>query len=107
MWASNSSVSQPVAGTNMKRKDPCAAWPRRARRADQQDPHGCSPPNDPGECVESLRAYLPKSALAGVLEEINRWQRAGYSCFTKLLSKLKRRAGAESVLDNLLPVPDD
>jgi hypothetical protein len=47
-----------------------------------------------------------KFTLASVLEEINRWQQAGYSCFAKLLNKLKLRTGAESVLDNLLPVPD-
>jgi len=50
--------------------------------------------------------YLWKFTLASVMEEINRWWQAGHSCFTKLLKTMKLRPCAESVLDNLMPVPD-
>lgn len=56
--------------------------------------------------LESLRLYLPKFTLAGVIEEINRWWQAGQSCFTKLLKKMKLQPRAESILDNVMPAPD-
>src|SRR6516162_5614026 len=56
--------------------------------------------------LESLRLYLPQFTLASVLEEIDRWWQAGQSCFTRLLKRRKLPARVESILDNVLPVPD-
>jgi transposase len=55
--------------------------------------------------LESLRLYLPKFTLQGVMEEIDRWERAGQSCFTRLLDKLKLSCPAETILDKVLPIP--
>src|SRR5580700_3785900 len=41
--------------------------------------------------LESLRLYLPKFTLAGVIEEINRWWQTGESCFARLLKRMKLR----------------
>jgi len=56
--------------------------------------------------LESLRVYLPTFTLPSVMEEINRWWQTGRSCFTKLLNKMKLETPAESILDQVLPVPD-
>jgi transposase len=56
--------------------------------------------------LESLRLYLPTFTLGGVLDEINRWWETGRSCFTKLLNKMKLETPAESILDQVLPIPD-
>ena len=56
--------------------------------------------------LESLRVYLPHYTLGTVMAEIERWERAGQSCFSKLLKKLKLQVGAASVLDQVFPVPD-
>jgi transposase len=56
--------------------------------------------------LESLRLYLPKFTLKGVIEEINRWERAGKSCFTRLLNKLKLQCPAQTILDKVIPIPD-
>jgi transposase len=55
--------------------------------------------------LESLRLYLPKFTLVSVIEEINRWWQVGQSCFTKQLKKMKLQPRAESILDNVMPVP--
>jgi transposase len=56
--------------------------------------------------LESLRVYLPHYTLGTVMAEIERWERAGQSCFSKLLKKLKLQVGAASVLDKVFPLPD-
>jgi transposase len=56
--------------------------------------------------LESLRLYLPTFTLRSVLNEINRWCQTGRSCFTKLLHKMKLETPAESILDQVLPIPD-
>jgi hypothetical protein len=56
--------------------------------------------------LESLRVYLPKFTLGTVMEEINHWWQTGQSCFSKLLKKLKLNQPAQSVLDDVLPIPD-
>jgi transposase len=56
--------------------------------------------------LESLRLYLPTFTLGGVLDEINRWWETGRSCFTKLLNKMKLETPAQSILDQVLPIPD-
>ena len=56
--------------------------------------------------LESLRLYLPSFTLDDIVEEIQRWQRAGQSCFTSLLQKMGLVNPSESILENLLPLPD-
>jgi transposase len=56
--------------------------------------------------LESLRVYLSIFTLTSVLEEINRWWQAGQSCFTKLLKQMKLKQPAQSILDQVLPIPD-
>lgn len=55
--------------------------------------------------LESLRLYLPKYTLSGVIAEIQRWQETGRSCFRALLEKLKLALPAQRVLDRVLPDP--
>jgi transposase len=100
-------VSQPVAGTNNE-AERTLRGPAAARKTGRTNKTvvGARRQTILVSVLESLRLYLPKFTLTSVMEEINRWQQVGHSCFTKLLKKLKLRAAAESVLDNLLPVPD-
>ena len=56
--------------------------------------------------LESLRLYLPKFTLVGVMEEIACWWQAGQSCFTRLLKKMKLQPPAQSILDKVMPAPD-
>jgi transposase len=56
--------------------------------------------------LESLRLYLPTFTLVSVIAEINRWWQVGQSCFTQLLKKMKLPRPTQSILDNVLPVPD-
>jgi len=41
--------------------------------------------------LDSLRGFLPKFTLATAMEELNRWQQTGISCFRRLVRKLKLR----------------
>ena len=56
--------------------------------------------------LESLRVYLPTFTLGSVMDEINHWCQTGQSCFSKLLEKMKLKQPAESILDEILPIPD-
>jgi transposase len=55
--------------------------------------------------LESLRLYLKTFTFASVMDEIERWWKAGQSCFTKLLQTLKRCLPEDSILDRVLPIP--
>ena len=55
--------------------------------------------------LESLRLYLPTFTLATVIAEVRSWEKAGRSCFEKLLAKLKILPPEVSVLDSLFPKP--
>jgi transposase len=55
--------------------------------------------------LESLRLYLPTYTLSSVFEEVQRWQRAGKSCFRQLMEKLKLSLPEQDVLDRLFPEP--
>jgi transposase len=55
---------------------------------------------------ESLRVYLPTFTLAGILAEVDDWYKRGQSCFSRLLKKLKVKIPTESILDQVLPLPD-
>jgi hypothetical protein len=39
--------------------------------------------------LDSLRAHVPKLTLKTALEELQRWQETGLSCFRRLVKKLK------------------
>jgi hypothetical protein len=56
--------------------------------------------------LESLRLYLPTYTLANLSAEIKGWWNAGQSCFTKLLKEIRLQTPIDSVLRELLPVPD-
>lgn len=53
--------------------------------------------------LESLRVYLPTFTLASVVAELQRWATSGYSCFERLLHKLKlsRPTAERSVLERI------
>jgi transposase len=55
--------------------------------------------------LASLRLYLVKYTLSSVLEEIQRWQETGRSCFRQLLEELKIALPEQSVLERVLPQP--
>jgi transposase len=100
-------ASQPVAGTNNEAERTLrgAAEARKTGRT-SKTLVGARRQTILVSVLESLRLYVPQFTLASVMEEINRWWQAGHSCFTKLLQKMKLRPCTESVLDNLMPVPD-
>ena len=56
--------------------------------------------------MESLRLYLPDYTLKTVSAEIEGWYKAGRSCFTKLLHKMKLTISNQSILDKVVPIPD-
>ena len=52
--------------------------------------------------LESLRLYLKEFTFRNVMDEINRWQKTGSSCFSKLLPKREPNP-ATKTLDRLYP----
>jgi hypothetical protein len=100
-------VSEPVGGTNNEAERTLrgAAEARKAGRT-SKSLVGARRQTIIVSVLESLRLYLPKFTLKGVIEEINRWEGAGKSCFTRLLNKLKLACPAETILDKVLPIPD-
>ena len=100
-------ASQPVAGTNNE-AERTLRNPAEARKTGRTNktPVGARRQTIIVSVLESLRLYLPTFTLASVIAEIDRWWQAGQSCFTKLLRKLKLKAPAQSILDELLPLPD-
>ncbi|MFN5895942.1 MAG: transposase, partial [Planctomyces sp.] len=61
--------------------------------------------------LDSLRAHVPKLTLKTALEELNRWQQTGISCFRRLVNKLKLPAlnlpdKIQSPLELLVPLND-
>ena len=55
--------------------------------------------------LESLRNYLTTFTLTSVIEEFERWWKAGQSCFTALLNKLKFTLPEKPIIDRLFPKP--
>ena len=55
--------------------------------------------------LESLRLYLKEFTFRNVMDEINRWQEQGASCFSKLLPIDRPKPATQSVpiLDRLFP----
>ena len=56
--------------------------------------------------LELLRLYLPDYTMKTVMEEIESWCKAGRSCITKLLKRMKLKASRESILDQVIPIPE-
>ena len=100
-------ASQPVAGTNNESERTLrgAAEARKTGRT-SKILVGARRQTIIVSVLESLRLYLPKFTLTGVIEEINRWWQAGQSCFTKLLKKMKLQPRVETILDKVMPAPD-
>jgi transposase len=99
--------SEPVSGTNneSERTLRSEAQARDTGRSNKTI-HGARRQTIIVSVLESLRLYLPRFTLKGILEEIKRWRQAGQSCFTSLLQKLGLANPTESILENLLPLPD-
>lgn len=99
-------TSQPVSGTNNEAertlRGPAAT--RDTGRANKSTV-GARRQTIIVSVLESLRVYLKTFTLRSIVAEIERWHRAGQSCFRKLLNKMKLQAPAKSPLDTLLPVP--
>jgi len=100
-------ASQPVAGTNNE-AERTLRNPAEARKTGRTNktPVGARRQTIIVSVLESLRLYLPTFTLVTVTAEVNRWWQTGQSCFSKLLKKLKLSSPTQSVLDQLLPVPD-
>ena len=90
-----------------KRNARCARPPRPATRAERtRSTVGARRQTIIVSVLESLRVYLTTFTLKSIVAEMDRWQRAGRSCFRTMLNKLKQPAPAQSPLDKLLPIPD-
>lgn len=99
-------VSQPVSGTNneSERTIRPAAEARKTGRT-SKTLYGARRQSIIVSVLESLRVYLKSYTLANVLAEIERWRKAGQSCFARLLLKMKLPKPTKSTLDKILPIP--
>lgn len=99
--------SEPVSGTNNEAERTLrgAAEARKTGRTNKTSV-GSRRQTIIVSVLESLRLYLPTFTLAGIIAEIDHWQRAGQSCFTRLLKKMKLPCPTESILDDVMPAPD-
>ncbi len=103
-----SGEARPVAGTNNEAERTLrgAAQARKTGRTNKTF-SGARRQTIITSVMESLRQQLPSFTLSTVIGEVLRWQRAGRSCFARLMTKLKLSPPTHSVLDLLLPVPAD
>jgi hypothetical protein len=99
-------ASKAVGGTNneAERANRSPAQARQTGRT-SKTLHGARRTSILTSVLESLRLYLVDYTLSHVLEEIQRWQQAGQSCFRAWLEKLKIELPDESVLDQVFPNP--
>jgi hypothetical protein len=102
-----SGEATPVAGTNneAERTLRSAATARKTGRT-SKTLRGARRQTILVSVLESLRQYLSSFTLTAIIEEVQRWRAAGQSCFSRLLRKLKLSLPSESILDQLLPLPD-
>ena len=106
-------VSKPVAGTNNE-AERTLRGPAQARVTGRTNktPVGARRQTILVSVLESLRLYLPTFTLGSVIAEVERWWKAGQSCFTRLLKTLQRASSppatetTPSILDQVLPIPD-
>jgi hypothetical protein len=101
--------SKPVSGTNneSERKLRDEARARDTGRTNKTS-KGARRQTIVVSVLESLRLYLRTFTLSSIIAEVQRWQRAGKSCFTRLLQKMKLLAPdpTKSILDKVLSIPD-
>jgi hypothetical protein len=99
--------TQPVAGTNneAERTLRASATARKTGRTNKTLV-GARRQTIVVSVLESLRQYLSSFTLNAIIEEVQRWRAAGQSCFSRLLRKLKLSLPSQSILDQLLPLPD-
>jgi hypothetical protein len=99
--------TQPVAGTNneAERTLRASATARKTGRTNKTMP-GARRQTIVVSVIESMRQYLPTFTLTGIIDEVERWRTAGQSCFSRLLDKLKLSPPIQSILDQLLPLPE-
>jgi transposase len=99
-------TTQPVAGTNneAERTLRSAAQARKTGRTNKTS-DGARRQTILTSVLESLRLYLPTFTLGSVLEELQRWQATGRSCFEKLLHKLKLTLPEEPTIDQIFQKP--
>lgn len=106
-------VNQPVSGTNNE-AERTLRGPAQARDTGRTNKGmvGARRQTIIVSVLESLRLYLTTFTLASVTAEIERWWRAGQSCFSRLLKKMKIAPPAPatestpSLFDKILPLPD-
>jgi transposase len=99
-------ATKPVGGTNNE-AERANRQPAQARQTGRTSKtlHGARRTSILTSVLESLRLYLVDYTLRSVLEEIERWQQAGQSCFRALLDKLKIELPEAAVLDQVFPNP--
>jgi len=99
-------ATKPVDGTNNEAERTLrgAAQARKTGRTNKTLP-GARRQTILTSVLESLRLYLTTFTLASVIDELNRWQTAGRSCFEELLQKLKLVLPEQPTLDHVLPQP--
>ena len=98
----------PVAGTNNEAERTLRS-PAQARDTGRTDKarRGARRRTVVTSVLESLRQHLACFTLSSVVEEIQRWAVHGRSCFSNLMKKLNLPSPEKSILDTLLPLPDD
>lgn len=98
--------TQPVAGTNNE-AERTLRGPAQARDTGRTNKTlvGARRQSIIVSVLESLRLYLPTFTLSSVTAEINRWVKAGRSCFTDLLRTLNLSLPKLPVLDRVYPNP--
>jgi hypothetical protein len=99
-------VPQPLGGTNNE-AERTLRNPAQARQTGRTSKtlSGARRTSILTSVLESLRLYLPVYTLSSVIEEIQRWQQTGRSCFRALLEQLQIALPEHSVLDGVLPHP--
>ena len=101
-------TTKPVDGTNNEGERTLRS-PAQARDTGRtnKSPAGTRRQTIVTTVLESLRLYLKTYTLRSVLEELERWQVNGQSCFARLLKKLKLPASpsATPIIDQLFPRP--
>ena len=98
--------TKPVSGTNNEAERTLRA-PAMARKTGRTNKtsRGARRQTILVSVLDSLRLYLKEFTFRNVMDEINRWQEKGTSCFSKLLPKDRPKPATQSVpiLDRLFP----
>ena len=102
---------KPVSGTNNE-AERTLREPAMARKTGRTNktPRGARRQTILVSVLDSLRLYLKEFTFGNVMDEINRWQELGASCFSKLLPKDRPKPAIPNssntpFLDRLFPKP--